>query len=66
MAVDISEELFTIKNSIYGSDMRQAIHDALEKLSNSSGGGSGVSTSMALVYSNGLMGEVVDLEEVNG
>lgn len=65
MAVDISEELFTIKNSIYGSDMRQAIHDALEKLSNGSGGGSAVATEFALVYNNGLMGEVVDLEEVN-
>lgn len=65
MAVDISEELFTIKNSIYGSDMRQAIHDALEKLSQSSGGGTGIATSMSLVYDNGLMGEVVDLEEVN-
>ena len=65
MAVDISEELFTIKNSIYGSDMRQAIHDALEKLSNSSGRGSGIAASMSLVYNNGLMGEVVDLEEAN-
>lgn len=65
MAVDISEELFTIKNSIYGSDMRQAIYDALDKLARSSGGGSPVTTSMSLLYSNGLMGEVVDLEEVN-
>lgn len=65
MAVDISEELFTIKNSIYGSDMRQAIHDALEKLSNSSGGGSAVATGVSLVYNNGLVGEAVDLEEVN-
>ena len=36
---DISPELNTIRNSIYGRQMRQAIHDALLKLSMSSGGG---------------------------
>jgi hypothetical protein len=40
---DISPELNTIRSSIYGRQMRQAIHDALLKLSMSSGGeGSGM------------------------
>lgn len=38
---DISPELNTIRSSIYGRQMRQAIHDALLKLSMSSGGGGG-------------------------
>lgn len=29
---DISELLLTIKNAVYGEDMRTAIHNALEKI----------------------------------
>ena len=39
MAVDISEELLVIKTDPYGSHVKDAIHDALYKLSLESGGG---------------------------
>lgn len=35
---DISQELSAIKNSVYGKNMRNAIHDAIQKVNNDSGG----------------------------
>lgn len=68
MAVDINPELYTIKNSRYGSEMRQAIYDALDKVSKSSGGGSGIvltygSIVPMLLGQQGLYGET---EEEDG
>ena len=64
--VDISSELYTIENSIYGSDMRQAIHDALEKLANSSGGGGlPLARDFVTVHTSSISGGIGNLEEVN-
>lgn len=38
---DIIAELQTIKNGIYGKDIRMAIHDALQKVNEDGGGGGG-------------------------
>lgn len=38
---DIIAELQTIKNGIYGKDIRMAIHDALLKVNEDGGGGGG-------------------------
>lgn len=35
---DISQELSQIKNSVYGKNMRTAIHDAIKKVNEDSGG----------------------------
>lgn len=51
--VDISTELAAIKNSVYGKDMRTAIHDAINKVNNDSsggGGGGGGSSVKTLTY----------------
>lgn len=37
---DISQELYDIKNGVYGKDIRAAIYSALDKLSKKEGGGS--------------------------
>ena len=41
---DIIAELQTIKNGIYGKDIRMAIHDALQKVNEDGGGGGGPSS----------------------
>lgn len=38
---DISQELSQIKNSVYGKNMRTAIHDAIKKVNEDGGGGGG-------------------------
>lgn len=38
---DIIAELQTIKNGIYGKDIRMAIHDAIQKVNEDGGGGGG-------------------------
>jgi hypothetical protein len=40
----IDTELHIIQNNRYGEDVRMAIHDALDKLEKTSGGGSGGNT----------------------
>lgn len=53
---DISSELATIYNGIYGRDIRRSIHDALFKLSIASPGtgGESVITGVPTVYMNGV------------
>ena len=50
---DIIAELQTIKNGIYGKDIRMAIHDAIQKVNEDGGGGGGpspVNTSFLATY----------------
>ena len=47
----IDTELHIIQNNRYGEDVRMAIHDALDKLEKTSGGG-GTSVYTALLVSN--------------
>lgn len=58
MAVDINAELYTIKNSIYGSEMRQAIYDALKKCADQPGGGSSMPIGRAIPERSGYFGFV--------
>ena len=44
----IDTELHIIQNNRYGEDVRMAIHDALDKLEKTSGGGGGIAFSAAL------------------
>lgn len=48
----IDTELHIIQNNRYGEDVRMAIHDALDKLEKTSGGGGGTSVYTALLVSN--------------
>ena len=50
---DISQELSAIKNSVYGKNMRTAIHDAIKKVNeDGGGGGSGGGMSITTLWSN--------------
>ena len=46
----IDTELHIIQNNRYGEDVRMAIHDALDKLEKTSGGGGGTSASSANLF----------------
>lgn len=50
---DISRELSQIKNSVYGKNMRTAIHDAIKKVNEDGGGGGGATIDTLWSDSNG-------------
>lgn len=58
---DIISELQTIKNGVYGKDIRMAIHDALNKINEEggSGGGTGV-TNVATLSAYGFVSGVIE------
>lgn len=47
----IDTELHIIQNNRYGEDVRMAIHDALDKLEKTSGGGGGTTVGMTFLVS---------------
>ena len=53
---DISQELSAIKNSVYGKNMRTAIHDAIKKVNeDGSGGGSGATITLLWSSADGAV-----------
>lgn len=61
----IDTELHIIQNNRYGEDVRMAIHDALDKLEKTSGGGGGTSVYTALLVSNSAGTPVIGNAELN-
>lgn len=58
---DIIAELQTIKNGIYGKDIRMAIHDALQKVNEDGGGGGGsLSVNVAHLAAYGTVEGIID------
>lgn len=49
---DIIAELQTIKNGIYGKDIRMAIHDAIQKVNEDGGGGGAPPVNTSYLRSN--------------
>lgn len=52
---DIIAELQTIKNGIYGEDIRMAIHDALKKINEDGGGTGNLPVNIASLSTYGLV-----------
>lgn len=57
---DIIAELQTIKNGVYGKDIRMAIHDAIQKVNEDGGGGGGAPPVNTSYLYSGMVAGLVD------